>query len=115
MRFQAVVSLFVPLSCGGGASADCPEARDHYLAVVEEIREYLGRYVQCITSSHGLEDCSSEFRRLGNAQSESRNTPKQFRGRAVEAPPLSGAGVRPQLFGGLAQDRSWATELMISP
>ena len=34
MRFQVVVSLFVLLSCGGGASADCPEARDHYLAVV---------------------------------------------------------------------------------
>jgi len=71
MRFQVVVSLFVLLSCGGGASADCPEARDHYLAVVEEIREYLGRYVQCITSTRtgGLqfgvsatEQCSKRVR-----------------------------------------------------
>ena len=69
MRFQAVVSLFVLLSCGGGASADCPEARDHYLAVVEEIREYLGRYVQCIElpRTGGLQ---FEFRRLSDAQSE---------------------------------------------
>ena len=79
MRFQAVVSLFVLLSCGGGASADCPEARDHYLAVVEEIREYLGRYVQCITSSHGLEDCSSDFRRLSNAQSEFEKAVEELR------------------------------------
>jgi hypothetical protein len=79
MRCQAVVSLFVLLSCSGGASADCPEARDHYLAVVEEIREYLGRYVQCITSSHGLEDCSSEFRRLSNAQSEFEKAVEEFR------------------------------------
>ena len=79
MRFQVILSLFVLLSCGGGASADCPEARDHSLAVVEEIREYLGRYVQCITSSHGREDCSSEFRRLSNAQSEFEKAVEELR------------------------------------
>jgi len=46
---------------GSAKGSRTREARDHYLAVVEEIREYLGRYVQCITISHGREDCSSEF------------------------------------------------------
>ena len=79
MRYQAVVSACVLLSCGSGTSADCQEARDHHLAVVEEIREYLGRYVQCITISPGQEDCSSEFRRLSNAQSEFEKAVEEFR------------------------------------
>ena len=61
MRCQAVVALFLLLLLGTGASADCAEARDHYLSAVEGVREYLGRYVQCITISNGLEDCSSSF------------------------------------------------------
>ena len=79
MRYQAVVSACVLLSCGSGAYADCQEARDHHLAVVEEIREYLGRYVQCITISNGLEDCSSEFRRLSNAHTEFEKAVEEFR------------------------------------
>ena len=79
MRYQAVVSACVLLSCGSGASADCQEARDHHLAVVEEIREYLGRYVQCITISPGREDCSSAFRRLSNAQSEFEKAVEELR------------------------------------
>ena len=70
MRCQIVVALFLLLSSGTGASAECAEARDHYLSAVDGVREYLGRYVQCITTSNGLEDCSSEFRRLSNAHTE---------------------------------------------
>ena len=78
MRFQAVVSLFVLLSCGGGASADCPEARDHYLAVV---RRYESTWAGTCNAlrAHGLEDCSSEFRRLSNAQSEFEKAVEEFR------------------------------------
>jgi len=43
MKSRAVVSLSFLLCCGGRALGDCPEARDHYVAVVEEIREHLGR------------------------------------------------------------------------
>src|SRR4051812_29077604 len=34
------------------------------------LREYLRQYVQCITISNGLEDCSSEFRRVRNAHTK---------------------------------------------
>jgi hypothetical protein len=79
MKFRAVVSLCVLIACGSGALADCEEARDHYLSAVEEIREHLGRYVQCITTSNGLVDCSSEFRRLSNAHTEFEKAVEEFR------------------------------------
>ena len=70
MKRQAVVSLCVLLAFSGPALADCAEAREHYGAAVEEIRDYLGRYVECITKSNGLDACSTEFRRVRNAQEE---------------------------------------------
>ena len=79
VRCQIVVALFLLLSSGTGASAECPEARDHYLSAVDGVREYLGRYVQCITTSNGLEDCSSEFRRLSNAHTEFEKAVEEFR------------------------------------
>jgi len=60
-------------------SAECAEARDHYLSAVDGVREYLGRYVQCVTTSNGLEDCSSEFRRLSNAHTEFEKAVEEFR------------------------------------
>ena len=79
MRCQIVVALFLLLSSATGASAECAEARDHYLSAVDGVREYLGRYVQCITTSNGLEDCSSEFRRLSNAHTEFEKSVEEFR------------------------------------
>jgi len=79
VRCQIVVAVFLLLSSGGGASAECAEARDHYLSAVDGVREYLGRYVQCITTSNGLEDCSSEFRRLSNAHTEFEKSVEEFR------------------------------------
>ena len=79
MRCQIFVALFLLLSSGTGASAECAEARDHYLSAVDGVREYLGRYVQCITTSNGLEDCSSEFRRLSNAHTEFEKSVEEFR------------------------------------
>ena len=54
------------------------EARDHYLSAVDGVREYLGRYVQCVTTRNGLEDCSSEFRRLSNAHTEFEKSVENF-------------------------------------
>src|SRR6188474_2439903 len=79
VRYQIVVALFLLLSSGTGASAECAEARDHYLSAVDGVREYLGRYVQCVTTSNGLEDCSSEFRRLSNAHTEFEKAVEEFR------------------------------------
>jgi len=79
VRCQIVVALFLLLSSGTGASAECAEARDHYLSAVDGVREYLGRYVQCVTTSNGLEDCSSEFRRLSNAHTEFEKAVEEFR------------------------------------
>ncbi len=59
VRYQIVVALFLLLSSGTSASAECAEARDHYLSAVEGVREYLARYVQCITLSNGLEDIAA--------------------------------------------------------
>jgi hypothetical protein len=79
VRCQIVVALFLLLAWGTDASAECAEARDHYLSAVDGVREYLGRYVQCITTSNGLEDCSSEFRRLSNAHTEFEKAVEEFR------------------------------------
>ena len=79
VRCQIVVALFLLLSSGTGASAECAEARDHYLSAVDGVREYLGRYVQCVTASNGLEDCSSEFQRLSNAHAEFEKAVEEFR------------------------------------
>jgi hypothetical protein len=79
VRCQMVVALFLLLAWGTGASAECAEARDHYLSAVDGVREYLGRYVQCVTASNGLEDCSLEFRRLSNAHTEFEKAVEEFR------------------------------------
>jgi hypothetical protein len=79
VRCQIVVALFLLLAWGTDASSECAEARDHYLSAVDGVREYLGRYVQCITTSNGLEDCSSEFRRLSNAHTEFEKAVEEFR------------------------------------
>ena len=53
MRCQFLVALGLLLACSTGASAECAEARDHYLSAVDGVREYLGRYVQCVTTATG--------------------------------------------------------------
>jgi hypothetical protein len=84
VRCQFLVALGLLLACSTGASAECAEARDHYLSAVDGVREYLGRYVQCVTTSNGLEDCSSEFRRLSNAHTEFEKAVEEFRATGSE-------------------------------
>ena len=52
------------------AAADCQEAVNSYNSAISDIASYLKRYTSCLQSSDGNDDCSSEFRRLRNAQSE---------------------------------------------
>jgi hypothetical protein len=52
------------------AHADCSSAISSYNSAVDDISTYLKRYVGCVSSSDGNDDCSTEFRRLKNAQSD---------------------------------------------
>jgi len=52
------------------AAWDCNSAVDEYNSALGEIESYVRRYVNCVNSSRGYDDCSSEFRRLRNAQSD---------------------------------------------
>lgn len=57
-------------ACTNVAFADCSDATASYNSAVDDISTYLKRYVQCVSSSDGNDDCSTEFRRLKNAQSD---------------------------------------------
>jgi hypothetical protein len=52
------------------ARADCNDAVQSYNAAVSDIESYLKRYTNCLSSSNGSDDCSSEFRRLRSAQGD---------------------------------------------
>ena len=77
MRCQTAVALLLLLA---SARARRPTRRPENITwAVDGVREYLGRYVQCVTTSNGLEDCSSEFRRLSNAHTEFEKSVEEFR------------------------------------
>lgn len=68
----AVIGL---LSCFAGPSAladadGCRDAVSSYNSSLSEIDSYVRRYSRCVSGSQGRDDCSSEFRRLRNAQSD---------------------------------------------
>ena len=52
------------------AWADCQDATSTYNATISDLSDALRRYSRCLSSSNGHDDCSSEFRRLKNAQSD---------------------------------------------
>ncbi len=67
--FKATIAM---LTCFAGSAAanECSDAVDAYNSATSEISGYLRRYVGCVENSQGTDDCSSEFRRLRNAQSD---------------------------------------------
>ncbi len=72
MRVFAIVALgaaFV-LSLTIAARADCDDAVRSYNSAISDIESYMRRYTNCLSSSNGSDDCSSEFRRLRSAQSD---------------------------------------------
>jgi len=72
MRAFGIVALgtvFV-LSLTVAARADCDDAVQSYNSAISDIQSYLRRYTNCLSSSNGSDDCSSEFRRLRSAQSD---------------------------------------------
>jgi hypothetical protein len=50
--------------------AACSDAIDRYNSAVNDISSYLRRYTDCVSSSQGRDDCSTEFRRLRSAQDD---------------------------------------------
>jgi hypothetical protein len=67
--FLIVLSLVLCLS-SGVARADCNDATNAYNSAISDLSDTLRRYSRCLSNSNGHDDCSSEFRRLKNAQSD---------------------------------------------
>ena len=63
------VSFLLTLS-GNAAKANCNDATDTYNSAISDLSDTLRRYSRCLSNSNGHDDCSSEFRRLKNAQSD---------------------------------------------
>ncbi len=68
--------LLVPPSV---AFADCSDAISTYNSALSDIESYAKRYFRCIADSNGQDDCSSEFRKLKNAQSDFESAVSSYR------------------------------------
>ncbi len=49
---------------------ECREDVDHYNSVLGDVTDSLKRYANCVASSRGHDDCSTEFRHLKNDQGD---------------------------------------------
>src|ERR1700733_3378385 len=67
--FLVGLSLALCIS-SSAASANCNDATDTYNSAISDLSNALRRYSRCLSSSNGHDDCSSEFRRVKNAQSD---------------------------------------------
>ena len=65
-----IVLSFAVCICFDAASASCNDATDTYNSAVSDLSDALRRYSRCLSNSNGHDDCSSEFRKLKNAQSD---------------------------------------------
>jgi hypothetical protein len=52
------------------ATEDCSEAIGTYNVAISDVSDAIKRYTRCLSSSNGHDDCSSEFRKLKNEQSD---------------------------------------------
>lgn len=66
----ATLFLQSATSPAGASSGECREAVDHYNSVLDDVSDTLRRYANCVSSSRGHDDCSTEFRRLKDAQAD---------------------------------------------
>jgi hypothetical protein len=69
-KILIAATVAVSLSGPATASSECTYAVDSYNSAVDDISYGLKRYAQCVEASQGSDDCSSEFRRLKNAQDD---------------------------------------------
>jgi hypothetical protein len=52
------------------ATEECNDAISSYNSALSDVSDALRRYTRCLSSSGGHDDCSSQFRKLKNAQSD---------------------------------------------
>ena len=58
------------LTAAKAIASDCSDARESYSSVLKDLSYELARYSKCLNYSDGTDDCSSEFKRLKNAQGD---------------------------------------------
>jgi hypothetical protein len=62
------VAAVLSVTTTQAAMANCSDATDSYNSAISDVSDALKRYTRCLSSSNGHDDCSSEFRKLKNAQ-----------------------------------------------
>jgi hypothetical protein len=61
------------------AKADCNDATSAYNSrQISDLSDAIRRYTRCLSSSNGHDDCSSEFRKVKNAQSDFESAVSQY-------------------------------------
>ena len=65
----AAAALIASSISSPALASDCSDAAERYNYALDEVSFALTRYTRCLNASDGLDDCSTEFRRLRNAQS----------------------------------------------
>jgi hypothetical protein len=74
MRILGIVVLGIAAVWGAhpvrAATEECNDAISAYNSAVSDVSDALRKYTRCLSSSAGHDDCSSEFRKLKNAQSD---------------------------------------------
>jgi hypothetical protein len=64
------IIAFCLSQASAASSYGCQDAISSYNSAVSDIASTLRRYTNCISNSNGRDDCSSEFRRIKNVQSD---------------------------------------------
>jgi gas vesicle protein len=76
-----LVAVMLSATASGPATASpetCRNAINQYNSAISDISSALRRYANCVSSSEGRDDCSSEFRRLRSAQSDFESAVLQY-------------------------------------
>ena len=66
----AAAALLASLISSPALASDCSDAAEQYDQALDEVIYALNRYTRCLNGSGGRDDCSTEFRRLKNAQDD---------------------------------------------
>lgn len=74
-----ILAFLMTAGLTSAAWADCNDAIDSYNSAISEIDYQLGRFTNCLSSSQGEDDCSSEFRRLRNAHGDFESAVSDYR------------------------------------
>jgi hypothetical protein len=64
----SAMAFIVPAASGD--PEECRDAVDQYSSAIADVSDTLKRYADCVSSSKGHDDCSTEFRRLKDAQDD---------------------------------------------